>query len=81
MQRNAVKLTEAEKAAFSLAREALSISESELTNRIIEQQKCRDTATSEEDKSYHNGEVAKSLVKLADSVIARELLWQLQYRM
>ena len=79
MQRNAVKLTEAEKLAFSLAREALCGAEIDLTQRIMDYQNTLETA-SEADKAYFNAEIAKAQVKLADSIVSRERLWAIQYK-
>jgi len=79
MPSNAVKLTEAEKTAFSMAREALSIAETELTQRIMDYQNTLETAP-EDDKAYFNGEIAKAQTKLANSIVSRERLWALQFK-
>ena len=79
MPSNSVKLTEAEKTAFSMAREALSIAETELTQRIMDYQNTLETAP-EDDKPYFNGEIAKAQTKLANSIVSRERLWALQFK-
>lgn len=77
---NKLTLTEADQTAFSLAREALRASETELTSRIIDLQNTLATITNEADIAYYNGEIAKNQVKLAESVISRERLWTVQYK-
>ena len=81
MQRNAVKLTEAEKTAFSVAREALHVAEGELTQRIMEFQNTLDTVTDEGDQTFYKNEIGKAQVKLAETIISRERLWSIQFKL
>ena len=74
------ELSEADRRAFVLAREALHTAETELVKQIIQHQTTLSNCTDDNDKTYYSNELAKDQVKLADAVVSRERLWNLQYK-